>query len=219
MDSPYATLSRYQSEKSISRGILGRGGHNKPAQSLFFLNYNGSRANASVKFSKLAAEYDARHEKTLNKLIEEIRARVDFIGVDWADEEDDDDNNGGDGAEKKDAAAKRSVRLLDYACGTGVGESAYSPRRHSCVKPITLPSPLCFVCLRGLIVSKQSGSTVFAHRCCLFLSESFTLVDISILIANSLTLFVVSRVSPLQLETRRRIAIPRWEVCNPPFCY
>ena len=38
--------------------------------------------------------------------MEEIRARLDFIGVDWVDE----DTGAG------------SVRLLDYACGTGVGE-------------------------------------------------------------------------------------------------
>lgn len=64
----------------------------------------------------------------MNKLIEEIRARVDFIGVDWADEEDDEDAGGGDDVEKKGetAQSQRSVRLLDYACGTGVGESPFS---------------------------------------------------------------------------------------------
>jgi hypothetical protein len=90
--------------------------------------------------SKLAAEYDARHEKTLDKLVEEIRARVDFIGVDWADEDDDEDGKGG--VEKKDAAAKRSVRLLDYACGTGVGKSPRPFQAKSCLplKPCVLLS-------------------------------------------------------------------------------
>jgi hypothetical protein len=39
--------------------------------------------------------------------------------VDWAEDEDEDDTE-----EKKNTggAEKKSVRLLDYACGTGVGE-------------------------------------------------------------------------------------------------
>ncbi len=62
-----------------------------------------------------AASYDQKHEKTLNQLVEEIRARLDFIGADWVgdgDEDEDDNNNA--------AEPQRPVRLLDYACGTGV---------------------------------------------------------------------------------------------------
>ncbi|KAK3298160.1 S-adenosyl-L-methionine-dependent methyltransferase [Chaetomium fimeti] len=99
-------------------------------------HHHGNGASATEEnqeyFNKLAAEYDSRHEKTLGKLIEEIRARVDFIGVDWADE-DDEDNNGGDGGEKKDVTAKKSVRLLDYACGTGVVSRALAPYTTQCV--------------------------------------------------------------------------------------
>jgi len=41
---------------------------------------------------------------------------VDFIGVDWVNDE---DEGGEDGNNKK------QVRLLDYACGTGVGEFGF----------------------------------------------------------------------------------------------
>lgn len=80
-------------------------------------------------YSELASTYDSRHGKTLDKLVEEIRARVDFLGVDWADDdgEDDEDVNGDKEREEKNAESgeatqKKTVRLLDYACGTGVGE-------------------------------------------------------------------------------------------------
>lgn len=56
--------------------------------------------------------------------MEAIRARLDFIGVDWVedeegedgDDEDDDDNNDNNAEQ----AVSREVRLLDYACGTGM---------------------------------------------------------------------------------------------------
>ena len=66
--------------------------------------------------SNEAQTYDQKHGKTLDRIIEEIRARLDFIGVDWVDDE----SNGE--SEKKPAAPGKQVRLLDYACGTGVGE-------------------------------------------------------------------------------------------------
>lgn len=85
--------------------------------------------------SKLAAEYDERHKKTLDRLIEEIRSRLDFIGVAWVDDDEDDDNSnnsavGGDTAaraNKSNGTPNRTVRLLDYACGTGVGMSFFFP--------------------------------------------------------------------------------------------
>jgi hypothetical protein len=68
--------------------------------------------------SKEAATYDTKHEKTLDKVIEEIRARRDFIGVDWVDDDDDESDHDGEAVQQK------SVRLLDYACGTGTGRFA-----------------------------------------------------------------------------------------------
>jgi tRNA/tmRNA/rRNA uracil-C5-methylase (TrmA/RlmC/RlmD family) len=47
-------------------------------------------------------------------LVAEIQARKDFIGVKWAD---------GSSADQ----AKRPVRLLDYACGTGLVSRALAP--------------------------------------------------------------------------------------------
>lgn len=74
--------------------------------------------------SQQASSYDSKHEKTLDKLVEEIRKRIDFIGVEWADEE-----SSGDEEEKKEDNREkrevREVRLLDYACGTGLGESLH----------------------------------------------------------------------------------------------
>ncbi len=53
-------------------------------------------------------------------MIEEIRESLDFIGADWVD---DDDNADDDGENKSKNASAKTVRLLDYACGTGVGMS------------------------------------------------------------------------------------------------
>ncbi|AEO64986.1 uncharacterized protein THITE_2048153 [Thermothielavioides terrestris NRRL 8126] len=87
-------------------------------------------------FNKEAATYDSKHEKTLNRLIEEIRARLDFIGADWVDddESEDDDGNEDDGGKNGQAAqAGKTVRLLDYACGTGVVSRALAPYTTQCV--------------------------------------------------------------------------------------
>ncbi len=56
----------------------------------------------------------------MNRVLEEIRARLDFIGVDWINEESSDDEERKESA--KNAAPKKQVRLLDYACGTGLGK-------------------------------------------------------------------------------------------------
>jgi hypothetical protein len=65
-------------------------------------------------YSKEAAEYDQKHAKTHEQLMEELRARLGFIGVEWV------------GDESTEDSTKRSVRLLDYACGTGFGERSTS---------------------------------------------------------------------------------------------
>lgn len=66
--------------------------------------------------SKEAATYDAKHEKSLTQIIKHIRERLDFLGVDWAD----DDDSADDQEEAEDGGKpRRPVRLLDYACGTG----------------------------------------------------------------------------------------------------
>lgn len=80
------------------------------------------------RHSKLASEYDSRFEKTVAQLIEEIQKRRYFISVDWveddSEDEDKDETGGDDGQEKKATKAKTddqpAIRLLDYACGTGL---------------------------------------------------------------------------------------------------
>ncbi|KAF9872216.1 hypothetical protein CkaCkLH20_10308 [Colletotrichum karsti] len=87
-------------------------------------------------FDKLAAEYDAKYEKTSLQLEREIRNRKDFIGVDWADDDDDDDdddNDNDDTAETAPATDSKSVRLLDYACGTGLISRALIQYTTHCV--------------------------------------------------------------------------------------
>lgn len=83
--------------------------------------------------SKLAAEYDAKYEKTILQLEKEIRKRKDFIGADWVidDDDDDDDDSENESAAQPTAAKGRSVRLLDYACGTGL------------ISRVSLLFPLC----------------------------------------------------------------------------
>ncbi|KAK4174731.1 S-adenosyl-L-methionine-dependent methyltransferase [Triangularia setosa] len=87
-------------------------------------------------FNQQASSYDSKHEKTLDQLIEEIRKRIDFIGVEWADEESSDDDDGDDdeeGEKKQEKKEKREVRLLDYACGTGLVSRALAPYTTQCV--------------------------------------------------------------------------------------
>lgn len=92
------------------------------------------RANANPLFSKEAASYDSKHEKTLNKLIEEIRERVEFIGADWVD---DDDEAGDDGEVQSENPQTKTVRLLDYACGTGVGMFVFPFAPLPCDHPLS----------------------------------------------------------------------------------
>ncbi|KAF4840341.1 putative methyltransferase [Colletotrichum siamense] len=91
-------------------------------------------------FNKLAAEYDSKYEKTILQLEREIRKRKDFIGVDWVDEDDDEDEDEGDEYSGKPAAAETNpatdsspVRLLDYACGTGLISRALAQFTTHCV--------------------------------------------------------------------------------------
>ncbi len=57
--------------------------------------------------SKIAVAYDTRFEKTLGQIQQEIRSRADFLGLRVIEREGSRD------------APSESVRLLDYACGTG----------------------------------------------------------------------------------------------------
>ncbi|KAI1771658.1 S-adenosyl-L-methionine-dependent methyltransferase [Hypoxylon cercidicola] len=96
-----------------------------------------------LHFNEEASSYDAKHSKLNERLTEEIQARLDWIGVEWADIDDDDDSSededepdkSEDGPEKrhKSSQPKREVRLLDYACGTGMMTRALAPYTTQCV--------------------------------------------------------------------------------------
>ncbi|RYP55941.1 hypothetical protein DL769_010011 [Monosporascus sp. CRB-8-3] len=82
-----------------------------------------------------AATYDSRHEKLLERLTAELRCRLDFIGVDWDDEDEDDDDDVGRDAQSQAGKKnkKKQVRMLDYACGTGMMSRALAPYVTQCV--------------------------------------------------------------------------------------
>ncbi|KXX77215.1 putative methyltransferase YcgJ [Madurella mycetomatis] len=88
-------------------------------------------------FDKEASSYDSKHGKTLDQILQEIRARLHFLGVDWVDDDGDDgdDKDKTEGKEevKNVLVQKKTVRLLDYACGTGVVSRALAPYVSQCV--------------------------------------------------------------------------------------
>ncbi|KAI1080491.1 S-adenosyl-L-methionine-dependent methyltransferase [Whalleya microplaca] len=89
-------------------------------------------------FDEEAAVYDAKHAKVNERLTEKIQSRLDFIGVDWAsDDEDDDGSESADESDEKlkksTSKPKREVRLLDYACGTGMMSRTFAPYTTQCV--------------------------------------------------------------------------------------
>ncbi|GAW15445.1 hypothetical protein ANO14919_048540 [Xylariales sp. No.14919] len=85
--------------------------------------------NRSI-FNEQAASYDDKHRKLNERLTRELQARLDFIGVDWASDDEDSDEEDG---EKNDKKPRREVRLLDYACGTGMMSRALAPYTTQCV--------------------------------------------------------------------------------------
>ncbi|KAI0105766.1 S-adenosyl-L-methionine-dependent methyltransferase [Nemania sp. FL0031] len=85
--------------------------------------------NRSI-FNEEAASYDDKHRKLNERLTRELQARLDFIGVDWASDDEDSDDEEKEGDGKK---PRREVRLLDYACGTGMMSRALTPYTTQCV--------------------------------------------------------------------------------------
>jgi len=86
----------------------------------------GDTANLNrTYFDNEAASYDQKHGEALDQLIEEMRAKLDFIGVNWVGEDEDEDGDGD--------APERRVKILDYACGTGLVSRALAPYVTQCV--------------------------------------------------------------------------------------
>ncbi|KAH8648365.1 S-adenosyl-L-methionine-dependent methyltransferase [Xylariales sp. PMI_506] len=70
-------------------------------------------------FNDEAANYDAKHERSQRQLTESIQSRLNFIGADWLADDDE--------------VSEKPVRLLDYACGTGMVSRALAPYTTQCV--------------------------------------------------------------------------------------
>ncbi|CAJ2503591.1 Uu.00g109850.m01.CDS01 [Anthostomella pinea] len=99
-------------------------------------------------FNDEATNYDSKHRKLNERLTRELQARLAFIGVDWVSDDDEGDESDEDededekvkesrkrrkkGAERSDEN-RREVRLLDYACGTGMISRALAPYTTQCV--------------------------------------------------------------------------------------
>ncbi|POS80515.1 hypothetical protein DHEL01_v201083 [Diaporthe helianthi] len=77
-------------------------------------------------FDNEAANYDAKHDKTAAEIARRIEARRGLIGVEWVEDDEDDDDDSSD-------EEGRSVRVLDYACGTGSMSRAFAPYTTQCV--------------------------------------------------------------------------------------
>ncbi|KAI1164904.1 S-adenosyl-L-methionine-dependent methyltransferase [Nemania serpens] len=90
---------------------------------------DAAEINRSI-FNGEAASYDEKHRKLNDRLTRELQARLDFIGVDWASDDDDSDEDDEGEAKKK---PRREVRLLDYACGTGMMSRALAPYTTHCI--------------------------------------------------------------------------------------
>ena len=60
----------------------------------------------SYNDSDIAKDYEERHGKAFEELVNHVRSLKDFIGADWVSEDDE--------------KPTKEVRLLDYACGTGL---------------------------------------------------------------------------------------------------
>ncbi|KAI0886059.1 S-adenosyl-L-methionine-dependent methyltransferase [Annulohypoxylon maeteangense] len=91
-----------------------------------------------LHFNEEASTYDTKHGKLNERLTKEIQSRLDWIGVDWAivDDDDDDDENEGHRKpveESKSTQDRNEVRLLDYACGTGMMTRALAPYTTQCI--------------------------------------------------------------------------------------
>ncbi|KAK6857013.1 S-adenosyl-L-methionine-dependent methyltransferase [Apiospora arundinis] len=85
-------------------------------------------------FNNEASNYDSKFQKTIQQLTEAIQERLDFIGVDWVVDEDDGNDQGStSGGTATASVPSREVRLLDYACGTGLMSRALAPYTTQCV--------------------------------------------------------------------------------------
>ncbi|KAI1212802.1 S-adenosyl-L-methionine-dependent methyltransferase [Annulohypoxylon truncatum] len=120
----------------------------QPSESKLGIDSSMAEVNR-LHFNEEASTYDTKHSKLNERLTKEIQSRLDWIGVDWSiadDQDDDDSDDDGDDSnededegsknpvkESKNTQGKKEVRLLDYACGTGMMSRALAPYTTQCV--------------------------------------------------------------------------------------
>ena len=85
-----------------------------------------------LKPSEASKTYNTKFSKTIQQIIEEIQARKDWIGVDWAEDESDSEDD------SSSTKPTKMVRLLDYACGTGLVSRVctFDPKTPACADKI-----------------------------------------------------------------------------------
>jgi len=66
--------------------------------------------------SEHAKTYNTKFQKTIEQLIAQIQQRREWIGVKWVEEEE----SGSSPDRSTERKEGKEVRLLDYACGTGL---------------------------------------------------------------------------------------------------
>jgi 2-polyprenyl-3-methyl-5-hydroxy-6-metoxy-1,4-benzoquinol methylase len=67
------------------------------------------------RHSAMAAAHSNKNEKTTEKLIAELRSRLEWISADFLDCSKDEE-----GSSKAEKIESKSMRILDYGCGPGM---------------------------------------------------------------------------------------------------
>lgn len=83
------------------------------------LSHQKGRNRANANQSEMAAHFDSKEwvKKMSAMIVREIRDRLDWFGVDWA----------------QDQEKRKEVRFLDYACGTGLISRVRNPQSSRCI--------------------------------------------------------------------------------------
>ena len=73
--------------------------------------------------SEAASTYNTKFGKIVLQIIDEIQSRREWIGVDWIEDSsssEDESECSSSVVKSEDQKSGKTVRLLDYACGTGL---------------------------------------------------------------------------------------------------
>ncbi|TVY91992.1 putative methyltransferase [Lachnellula willkommii] len=117
---------------------------------------NQTEANRA-HFNEAASSYNNRFEKTILQIIHEIQERREWLGVDWVEDSSDDESS-----TSNSKKATSPVRLLDYACGTGLVSRALAPYVSQCVG-IDLTEGMAAEYNKSVANQGIPASEMFAH--------------------------------------------------------